>query len=146
MKSSKAEAVAHRESIPELRFEDQQLTSFSGLVVVQALIARLSLLRRLRQAFGNRAKGRIFALHLIFLWWIVHLFIGYRRLRDRDFYCDDPMVQRALGLNRLARCRYELAIAPLGGWRVCRARSNACARSRPRAHRGGNDGPNTRRL
>ena len=38
---------------------------------------------------------------MIFLWLVVHLFIGYRRLRDRDFYHDDPMVQRTLGLKSL---------------------------------------------
>jgi hypothetical protein len=32
---------------------------------------------------------------------IVHLLIGYRRLRDIDYYRDDPMVKRLLGLNRI---------------------------------------------
>lgn len=101
MKKSKAEVVSHCHRIPELRFEDQQLTSFAGLVLLQALIARLDLRSRFRRCFAKRAKGRIFAPHVIFLWLVVHLFIGYRRLRDRDFYHDDPMVQRALGLKSL---------------------------------------------
>jgi hypothetical protein len=32
---------------------------------------------------------------------IVHLLLGYRKLRDLDYYRDDPMVKRILGLNRL---------------------------------------------
>ena len=32
---------------------------------------------------------------------IVHLLIGYRRLREIDYYRDDPMVKRLLGLNRI---------------------------------------------
>jgi hypothetical protein len=32
---------------------------------------------------------------------IVHLLIGYRKLRDLDYYKDDPMVKRLLGLNQL---------------------------------------------
>jgi len=32
---------------------------------------------------------------------IVHLLLGYRRLRDLSYYQDDPMVKRLLGLNQL---------------------------------------------
>ncbi len=67
-KKSKAEIATHFHRIPELRFEDQQLTWFAGLVLLQAPIARLDL---------------------------------RRRFRDRDFYQDGPMVQRALGLKSL---------------------------------------------
>ncbi|MCP4901563.1 MAG: IS1380 family transposase [bacterium] len=100
MKRSKADVVSHRQSIPELRFEDQQLSSFAGLVVLQALIRRLDLRGRLRGCF-RPSGGRAFAPHLIFLWLIVHLFIGYRRLRDRDFYHDDPVVKRTVGVKYL---------------------------------------------
>ncbi len=113
MKRSKANTIAHRQSIPDLRFEDQQLTSFSGLVVLQVLITRLDLRSRFQRCFGKQQIGRIFAPHVIFLWLVVHLFVGYRRLRDRDFYQDDPMVQRTLGLkclpdvSTISRCLRE---------------------------------------
>jgi len=32
---------------------------------------------------------------------IVHLLLGYRRLRDLSYYQDDPLVKRLLGLNQL---------------------------------------------
>src|SRR5262249_53361405 len=32
---------------------------------------------------------------------VVHLVLGFRRLRERDFYRDDPLVQRVLGLHQL---------------------------------------------
>jgi len=32
---------------------------------------------------------------------ILHLIMGYRRLRDLDYYQDDPLVKRLLGLQRL---------------------------------------------
>ena len=32
---------------------------------------------------------------------VVHLIIGHRRLRDVDYYRDDEMVKRVLGLKRL---------------------------------------------
>ena len=41
MKSSKAQILAKFHKIPVLRFEDQQLTSFSGLLVFQQLFHRI---------------------------------------------------------------------------------------------------------
>ena len=38
---------------------------------------------------------------LIVLLLIVHLLLGFRRLRDVDYYRDDPLVRRLLGLHRL---------------------------------------------
>ena len=32
---------------------------------------------------------------------VVHLLLGFRRLRDIDYYKDDPLVKRILGLNKL---------------------------------------------
>lgn len=37
----------------------------------------------------------------MFLQLIVHLLLGYRDLRDSNYYRDDPMVKRVLGLKRL---------------------------------------------
>jgi len=45
---------------------------------------------------------------------IVHVLLGFRRLREIDYYRDDPMVQRTLHLNRLpdvstiCRCLHSL--------------------------------------
>ena len=36
---------------------------------------------------------------------VVHLVFGFRRLRDRDYYRDDPLVQRLLGLDAQAQNR-----------------------------------------
>ena len=42
--------------LPALNFEDQQLTSFSGLIIFQALFARLQLKRRLQRLFCTPAR------------------------------------------------------------------------------------------
>ena len=55
MKSSKAQITAKFHKIPAIRFEDQQLTSFSGLLIFQLLFKRLNLKQRLKKllfAFG----------------------------------------------------------------------------------------------
>lgn len=101
MKSSKAQIHARVHTLPELRFEDQKLTSYSGIVILQALFQKLDLKERLKKCFSHLAKGQIVGYHTISLMLIVHLMLGFRRLRDIDRYRDDPLVERALGLNRI---------------------------------------------
>ena len=87
--------------MPNLRFEEQQLTSFSGLILFQALISRLDLRARLRRCFRHLQASSAYTYATLVLGLIVHLLLGYRHLRDIRFYRDDPMVQRVLKLKRL---------------------------------------------
>jgi Transposase DDE domain group 1 len=97
---SRPQVVAPVHAIPELRFEDQRLTSFSGLVIFQALLQRLRLKERLAGAMAD-ARTVAYRPQNLVMMLVVHLLLGFRRLRERDFYRDDPMVQRVLGLQRL---------------------------------------------
>lgn len=101
MKFSKQAILARFHKMPVIRFEDQQLTSFGGLIVFLALFQRLDLKPRLKQCFQHLKGSPIFGPHRIVLVLIVHLLLGFRRLRDVDYYRDDPLVQRLLGLRRL---------------------------------------------
>jgi len=101
MKLSRNQVQSKAHAIPELRFEDQKLTSFAGLFVFQLLFQRLDLKNRLRNCFRHLHSTRAYDHALAVLGLIVHLLIGFRQLRDARYYRDDPMVQRILGLNRL---------------------------------------------
>lgn len=101
MKISKSAVHWKARALPEVRFEDQQLTSFAGLVVFQPLFERLGLKRRLAECFQHLRVSPIFGHASVVMLLIVHLLIGYRRLADLRFYEDDPMVRRVLGLKRL---------------------------------------------
>ena len=102
MKSRKAQIQAKFHKIPTIRFEDQKLlTSFSGLLVFQALFSRINLKRRLKQCFRHMKMSPIFGRHLVVLLLIVHLLLGFRRLREVDYYRDDPLVLRLMGLRKL---------------------------------------------
>jgi hypothetical protein len=101
VKVSKKEIYSQVSALPEIKFEDQQLTSFAGLVIFQALLMKLRLKERLRSCFAHVREARIFSYPTILLLLIVHLLMGYRRLRDMDYYHDDPMVKRLLGLKKL---------------------------------------------
>jgi hypothetical protein len=101
VKSSKAQILAKFHKIPVLRFEDQQLTSFSGLLIFQQLFQRIQLKQRLRVCFAHLTLSPIFGRHLVVLLLVVHLLLGFRRLREVDYYRDDPIVLRLMGLRRL---------------------------------------------
>ncbi len=100
MKFSRSAVHRKIHSVPPLRFEDQQLTSFSGLILFQLLFIRLQLLERLRRCFRHLTVGPIFGHAKIVLLLVVHMLLGYRELRDSRCYCDDPLVKRILGLQR----------------------------------------------
>ena len=104
MKSSKQQIVARFHKIPALQFEDQRLTSFGGVIVFQALFQHLKLKARLKDCFQHLNGSRIFGAHRIVLWLIVHLLLGFRRLRDVDYYRDDPLVQGHGSSARPTRC------------------------------------------
>ena len=101
MKLSKAQFHAPVQSIPDLRFEDQRLSSFSGCVLLQALFQRLHLREKLQECFEHRVDRLIVGFRSIVLIMIVHLMLGFRRLRDIERYGDDPVVLRTLGLRRM---------------------------------------------
>ena len=101
MKSSKAQIQAKYHKIPVIRFEDQKLTSFSGLLIFQVLFGRIKLKQRLKKCFTHLKVSPIFGRHLVVLLLIVHLLLGFRRLREVDYYRDDPIVLRLMGLRRL---------------------------------------------
>jgi len=101
VKSSKSEIHSRVHGIPDLHFEDQKLTSYSGLLIFQALFQRIELKEKLRSCFSHLNLSPIFGHHLVVLWLVVHLLIGFRKLRDRDYYRDDPMVLRMLSVRKM---------------------------------------------
>ena len=97
MKSSKAQILAKFHKIPVLCFGDQELTSF----FFQQRFHRIQLKQRLKGCFAHLKLSPIFGRHLVVLLLIVHLLLGFRRLREVDYYRGDPIVLRLMGLRRL---------------------------------------------
>jgi hypothetical protein len=101
MKCSKREVRGSTSSIPDVRFEEQSLTSFSGLVLFQRFFQVIGLKDRLRLCVRHIDSTASYRPEAILLLLVVHLVLGWRRLRDLDYYRDDPLVLRTLGLRRL---------------------------------------------
>ena len=101
MKHSKKCVRTKAATIPELRFQDQRLTSFAGLVVLQRFFQVIALKARLQKCFWQLSQGKIFDRATLFLQLVLHVLLGYRELRDAAHDQHDPLVQRVLGLKQL---------------------------------------------
>jgi len=101
MKCSKTSIHRKTHGIPQLQFEDQNLTSFAGLVLFQSLFRELNLKAQLNRCFRHLPGSAIYGQGLVVMVLMIHLLLGYRRLQDMRFYRDDPMVLRLLGVARI---------------------------------------------
>jgi hypothetical protein len=94
VKIAKSAVRARKSAAPELKFEDnQRMTSFGGLVVVQKLFASVGLRGLLQRscALLGRMHSHIYNHNTALQCLIVHLFLGFRKLRDFDYYREDPI-------------------------------------------------------
>jgi len=102
VKSSRADTRTSFHRLPDIVFTDEgQISSYSGLVLFQALIRGLDLKVKLRRCFAHLSLHTVYDLSSIVLLLITHVLLGFRRLRGRDYYHDDALVQRLVGLRRL---------------------------------------------
>ncbi len=104
MSSRSADVTRPVASVPQVRFdpkENDRLTSFAGLVIYQVLFGRLNLRQKLKACFTHLPTKRLFQPHVIVLGLVVQILIGFRCLRDRDYYADDPLVCGLLGVKKL---------------------------------------------
>ena len=102
MKLAKHLFITRKSSIPELKYQKQELSSFSGLVVFQKLFSDLNLSKRLSGCLPRSCETKQHAsVSLLFRLLIINALIGMRKLRDVDLYREDPMVKRALGVRVL---------------------------------------------
>ena len=101
MKHSKTAVRGKARAALDVRFETQSLTSYSGLILYQHFFLLIGIKERLWRCFRHLKVSPTYSHHVIMMLLVVHLIIGHRRLRDVDYYRDDEMVKRVLGLKRL---------------------------------------------
>ena len=101
MKHSRRNVERKAHAIPRITFEQQRLTSFAGLVILQPFLANIDLKVSLARCFRHVRAGKVYGQATVFLQLVIHLLLGYRDLRQSAYYRDDPMVKRVLGLRRL---------------------------------------------
>lgn len=102
MKVSSRSIYTAQRTIPSVKFEsDSHMTSFGGLVIFQQLFVRLGLWNKLGQCAQHLAGHNQYSHPLCLRIILVHLLLGFNRLRDLNYYQSDPMVLRVLGIARM---------------------------------------------
>lgn len=102
MKSSKAQIHGRFHKIPTIKFDDRKLTSFGGIVIFMALFRLMGLKKRLTNCFQHLKSSGSYGMPVIILMMILHIVLGFRRIRSIDYYRDDALLRHVLGLrNRL---------------------------------------------
>lgn len=105
MKVSKQSARSKQHALPEIRFQDQKLTSHAGASILQLLFKRLGLKNRLSKCFEHLDGDSLsYGYGLMALTLVVHLFLGKRKLQDIRYYENDPLVCRLLGVENIPTC------------------------------------------
>jgi len=73
------------------------------LVVFQALFDRLWLKLPLEGCFAHLKISCVFAEHDVALPLVVHFLLGFKRLSDVGYYCDDSLVKRVRGSRKMRK-------------------------------------------
>jgi len=111
VKSSKAQIHAKSHKIPETKFEDQRLTSFSGLLVFQLLFKRIRLKQRLKKCFSSLKRSPILGHYLIVMLLVVHLLLVSEG-RGRLITMAMPLGSQIDGVEEVARRTHARGCKP----------------------------------
>lgn len=102
MNISRRSIYTRSRQIPSVKFASVEgLTSFGGLVIFQQLFQRLDLWAQLDQCCTHLPQTGRYSHGAMLRTILVHLLLGYRQLRERDFYSSDPLVLQTLGLQQM---------------------------------------------
>ena len=87
--------------MPQIKFQSEQMTSFAGLIIFQPLFERLQLPWRLQHCCRHLRCERQYPAGRVIQLMMIHLLLGFRRLRDIEYYQEDPIVRRLSGMKQL---------------------------------------------
>lgn len=77
------------------------MTPYAGAVLYQALFQKLGLKEKLQECFRHIGGQQIFGCPAVVLLLTMHLILGFRRLRGLDYYQEDPLISRVIGVRKL---------------------------------------------
>jgi hypothetical protein len=104
VKVAKADIYRQVSSLPALKFEEQQLTSFAGLVVFQKLFETCRLKERLHEACAHLQARHYYGFSTILQCLIVHIVLGYRQLRSERLLSGRSVGKAGAGVEVASQC------------------------------------------
>ena len=99
MKKSWKHYTKKHKVLPEIKFENQNITGHSGLIVLFAFFKQKRIIDKIADCFSHIKYKTVVGFHKIFIILVLHLMLGYRNLREYDCYKHDPLLLRLLGLK-----------------------------------------------
>ena len=101
MKYRKTEVIQNVHKIPDPQFQDQKLTSFAGLIVLQKYFQKTRLRKELSKCFEHLSTISVYGGERIIMILMINILLGFRRLSAVQDLKNDPLYMRALGLKKL---------------------------------------------
>lgn len=101
MKLKRKDIKAKTRCQPVLRFEEQRLTSFSGMILFDEIFQAVDMKKKLTSCFSHIKRTSLYGFGTLCLVTLVHIILGWKRLRDISYYENDPIVNRVVGLKKL---------------------------------------------
>lgn len=101
VKIAKRDIKARKWCLPKIKFAKEQMTSYGGLIIFKPLLERLQLAQKLDRCCRHLQVGSHYRFGPIVQLLVIHIVLGFRPLRDTDFYKEDPLVRQMAGMKRL---------------------------------------------
>lgn len=101
MRIPRSDIPSKTHALPEIAFEEQRLTSFAGIAIFQKLFQALRIFDRLRDCCRHLDDGAAYGCGRVLQVLTIHLLLGFRQLRDVDFYRKDPLVCHVASMRSL---------------------------------------------
>jgi len=101
MKIAKRDIQVRKWPLPQIKFAKEQMTSYGGLIVFKPLLERWHLAQKLDSCCRHLQAGCHDRFGRMVQLLIIHILLGFRPLRDIDFYKEDPLVRQMAGMKRL---------------------------------------------
>ena len=90
MKPKRKDIKAKTRCQPVIRFEEQRLTSFSGMILFNEIFLAIDMKKKLTSCFSHIKRTSLYGFGTLCLVTLVHIILGWKRLRDISYY--EPML------------------------------------------------------
>jgi len=101
MRYKKSALIARRNKILPIRFVRQDMTTYSGLTLIDHYLRLYRIHHRTKQTFKKYEFKGDYHIGDILYMLLIMLLVGAERLQHIDYFRDDPLFKRVVGLTRI---------------------------------------------
>lgn len=101
MRYNKRTLIARRNKVLPIRFVGQDMTTFSGLTLIDHYLRLYGIHYRLKKAMNGHGFRGDYSIGDILFMLLIMLLVGAERLQHLDYLSSDPLFQRTVRLTRI---------------------------------------------